>query len=192
MSPSKKNDDTPLIPKLKEIIETTPFYSPAEYMHKDWQIAVTVGQPNRVISKFTLKEITDAFISQEKISISYVTNYHLGIATESYRRTYKPDEVIPPENEQHQFLVPLERGGNAVLIELSEVVDTLDMKVVSIKRREKPQYPKKEATNDEYWSATLTKTSYSERNYNAGWDEWTTNLTIHCQGGVFIWGQLPK
>jgi len=192
MNPSIKQDDIAFIPKLKEIIETTSFTSPADYMHKEWTDAVEINKtPSRVLSSFTMKELMEALQSKEDIEIKYISQYALGIATESYRRTYANDEVIP--EEQNQFLVPKQDGSNVALLTVEEIVTVAKMKVTSITIRETPEGTRKNPTpHGEYWTATFRSTHYEEPNYYGPTRTYYRDLTVHCEAGVFTWGKKDK
>lgn len=174
-----------VIGELKKVLSDLPSSSPAEYAHGDWAEAVTLAVPSRVLSTFTLAELTRALAEDTVIELKYVSHYAPFIIG-----AYKWDS---PEEERSEFLIPSAGDGNTAVFVIQEVVETIKVKLSEIIRRTTPTYySNKPAPSGEYWTATLVERGTSSRNYNAPDHEWQREVVIHCDGDVITWGARKK
>ena len=184
MTPSEKSK-IDVVEELTKVVLALPSSSPAEYAHGDWAEAVTLGVPSRVLSTFTLAELTLALAEDTVIELTYVSHYAPFIIG-----AYKWDG---PEEERSAFLIPSAGDGKTAVFVIQEVVKTIKVKLSEIARRAAPTYyGNKPAPSGEYWTATLVERGSSPQNYNAPDYEWQREVVIHCDGDVITWGTRKK
>lgn len=157
-----------------QIFDTFPKMGASEYAHGAWA-AVKPPKANKVITRLTLAELTDAFLSGDEIEIGYV-NAH----TVQFVSTYDYS------SKERDFLSEFETGGSAALLKISEIVRKASMKVESVSR-DAVRYGEVEA---ERWSAVLVEFGYSERNYNAGSDSWSIRIKVVRNGDTILWSSV--
>lgn len=181
MATPKDKDKINVISKLKSMLKTLPMGSPAAYRNGHWHDIIKLATPTRVITEYTLKEVTEFLVSGGKAELTYVSHY-----SQDVFGSYVWDG---PEEERSKFLVPNDDGGNTAIFAITESVNTIEANVVSVHRLEPPSYKRGEEKPDPnlYWTAVFVEKGYTERNYNAGWDEWSRKVTVTRRGDKTTW-----
>lgn len=177
---SKKN-----IQELIAEIKTFPKDQAHDYAQGEWA-KVSLPEPTRVITSLSLAQLTDALINETKIEVTYVQAYSFSFVSDyNFHGTNK--------DQKENFLLTNEDGGNTAALTITEQVVTKELQVTGIEKLQgKRHYGARVDTDGEYWRAILTQKGVSERNYNAGWDEWTQQYTFERYGDDITWKFITK